>query len=145
MEPEGALQQMPLIQVLFVLQNTPTFRVELPGLTFSSFEREGPIPSKFELAVFMHESPEGLLGTAVFRTDLFDQSTIATWMEHFTILLQSIVQRIDTPVHLLEMDTEAERLQKAQRQAGRRRSIKAAKRDQLNLTSGETNQEVIKE
>ena len=141
LEPESSLQQMPLIQVLFVLQNTPAFRVELPGLTFSSFEREGPIPSKFELAVFMHESPEGLLGTAVFRTDLFDQSTIATWMEHFTILLQSIVQRIDTPVHMLEMHTEAEKLQQTQKGAERRRSIRATKRGQLDITDINTDQE----
>jgi acyl carrier protein len=140
LEPGASLQRMPLVQVLFVLQNTPTFNVELPGLTFSSFEHPGPTPAKFNLAVFMHESPAGLQGTVVFRRDLFDESTIATWMQRFEVLLQSIVRQIDTPVNALEMHTVAEHAKTTKKKFEQKRGIRSARREQFNIPDSDTRQ-----
>jgi non-ribosomal peptide synthetase component F len=122
------------------LQNTPTFNVELPGLTFSSFEHSGPTPAKFNLAVFMHESPAELQGTVVFRRDLFDESTIATWMQRFEVLLQSIVRQIDTPVNALEMHTVAEHAKTTKKKFEQKRGIRSARREQFNIPDSDTRQ-----
>ncbi|WP_144635198.1 non-ribosomal peptide synthetase [Bordetella genomosp. 13] len=65
--------QAPLVQVLFVMQNLPQARFELPGLSVevvdSAAER-----GKFDLAVFVSESDAGLRADWVYRRALYSQA-----------------------------------------------------------------------
>jgi non-ribosomal peptide synthetase component F len=89
-QPERDASRAPLAQVLFVLQNAPVSKLELPGLTLDTME----IPdetSKLDIILALGESPLGLSGAFEYNTDLFDASTIRLMVSHFETLLSEIV------------------------------------------------------
>src|SRR5262249_48560936 len=73
---ERKSHQVPLVNVLFVLQNVPQPVVELPGLTINPENVENNT-AKFDLALFLMEGAEELTGYVNYRTDLFDPESIA--------------------------------------------------------------------
>jgi len=88
LRPERSLSHNPLVQVLFVMQNTPSAKKAFSGLTLSRFEL--PIThSKFDVAVFANENENGLQCHWLYSKDLFEQSTIARMATHFENLLRS--------------------------------------------------------
>jgi non-ribosomal peptide synthetase component F len=64
--------------------------IHLPGLEMSAVEVEGGI-SRFDLAVFIWDLPQGLCGTVEYGTDLFERATIARMIALYERLLQLIV------------------------------------------------------
>ena len=75
LQPQRDLSRQPLFQVMFALQNLPEERLELPGLRLLPMERaEGA--AKFDLFLQVMETPNGLVGSIEYATDLFDPSTI---------------------------------------------------------------------
>jgi non-ribosomal peptide synthetase component F len=101
-------KQTPLVQTLFVLQNAPGNAVAVPGITFKPIEEEH-ISARFDLAVFLHENPQGITGSIVYRTALFKEQTIATLKRRLETILSDIVVRPDTSVDELEIYTEKEK------------------------------------
>lgn len=121
LQPERNLSNTPpLFQVLFVFQNAPMPPLELPGLTLSVLEVENKI-ARFDLALFITETEQGILGKWQYNSDLFDATTITRMTDNFQILLNSIVSQPDARIGNLEMLTEAERkqqnMQKRERKA----------------------------
>jgi len=113
LQPQRHLQQTPLFQVLFVLQNTPLPTLALPGLTLQPLE-EKDLDSgiaKFDLALFMEETPQGLRGTWRYNTDLFEATTIARLSSHFQTLLSSVLSQPEARIDTLEMLSELEKNQ----------------------------------
>lgn len=110
LQPERNLSHTPLFQVMFQLQNTPTPTLELPELTFNILKFNGET-TKFDLALAMIESEEGLRANLTYNVDLFDGPTIARMLRHFQTLLEGIV--VDPNQHLsnLPLLTEAEKHQ----------------------------------
>ena len=90
-QPERELNRQPMFQVMFVLQNAPGQPLELPGLSIAPLESH-PGTSMFDLTLEMVEDEQQLFGFFEYSTELFDESTIAGMIEHFTILLQGIVE-----------------------------------------------------
>ena len=84
----------PLAQVLFVLQNAPDSRLELPGLTLDTIDIADET-SKLDLILGMADSTNGLGGSLEYNTDLFDASTIQLMVRHFENLLSGIVTNPD--------------------------------------------------
>ena len=111
----------PLVQVLFVQQNTPRSLLKLAGLEGSSFGTHVE-SSKFDLAVFMVEGEQGLSASWVYKTDLFDSATVARMAAHYESLLGSIVARPDSRLSLLDFLTEEEKTQQTREQRERRES-----------------------
>ena len=110
LQPERSLGHNPLVQALFVMQNTPRHKEELPGLKLSPF----PTPitrSKFDLAVFMVESDSGLSGDWLYSTDLFDRTTILRIARQFETLLGNAVAQPDNRLTAIDFLTEQERQQ----------------------------------
>ncbi len=105
---ERGLNQTPLINVLFVLQNIPWYERSLPGLTLTSLQQQ-TMTAKFDLALFMQEGPQGLRGTVNYNVDLFDASTIASLISCLQVLLQNIVGQPDLSLDAIEIYTEAEK------------------------------------
>ena len=134
---ERRLNQTPLIQVLFVLQNVLSSQTGLPGITLSSLRSE-TTTAKFDVALFMQESPQGLHGAVTYSTDLFEANTIATLMNRFEVLLHNIVAYPDTPIDALEFYIEAEKVQqvkaKEERLGASRRKLKMARGAGIDLT-----------
>jgi acyl carrier protein len=110
--------QIPLINVLFVLNNIPQSSLTLPGVTVNAVDIEVQT-AKFDVALFLMERGQEIVGYVNYRTDLFDLTTIVSLICHFKVLLQSIVAGPDLPVGTLEMLTEQEKEQALSKEKAR--------------------------
>ncbi|MBG1243498.1 non-ribosomal peptide synthetase [Nostoc sp. NZL] len=140
LQPERKLGHTPLFQILFVLQNTPNPTVELSELTLTPMEINTGM-ARFDLALFVTETEQGLIGTWKYSTDLFDADSITRMSGHFETLLKNIVAQPDTRINSLEMLTEPEKkhqsLEQKQRQAAKLSKFKTVKPKAVSLPSGE--------
>ena len=73
---------------MFILQNAPRQRLELPGLRLEEIEFD-PGTAKFDLTVDMAEVDEGLSCALEYSTDLFETATITRMLGHFRLLLEA--------------------------------------------------------
>ncbi|KOP26732.1 peptide synthetase [Hapalosiphon sp. MRB220] len=127
LQPERHLTNLvPLFQVLFVLQNTPNSALELPELTLNLLELEGR-SARFDLALFLIETEQGIEGKWQYNGDLFTPDTIIQLTNHWQTLINSIVAQPQSCINTLEMLTEAEKTQHNMQQQER----KAAKRQKF--------------
>ncbi|MCP4261667.1 MAG: amino acid adenylation domain-containing protein [Planctomycetes bacterium] len=106
-QPERSLSHSPLFQVMFVLQNAHTEKLELPGLSLNVLDREG-VTSKFDLTLSMEETDKELIGEFEYNTDLFDQETIRRMISHFLSIVESVTANPDDKVRSLPMLKESE-------------------------------------
>src|SRR5207248_4644287 len=68
LQPQHSLDRMPLVQVLFVLQNMPLSQSDLSGVTLHPFRNE-TTTAKFDLALFVFEGTQGLRGGVTYSSD----------------------------------------------------------------------------
>ncbi len=90
----------PLVQMLFVMQNTPRNHFDIPGLDVEFL----PAPvttSKFDSAVFVKEGTDGLSVEWVFSTDLYRRETIqqacAGWLRRMQKIVGNPTELLDAP------------------------------------------------
>ena len=110
LQPERDLSHTPLFQVMFVLQNAPTFELELTGLTVNPLLIKGTT-SRFDLTLSMENTPTGLVAWWEYNTDLFDASTIERMTGHFVTLLEGIIANPKERISQLPLLTEIEQQQ----------------------------------
>ena len=127
LHPDRALNQNPLFQVAFALQNAPAQPLELPELTFSPQQLDVQT-ARFDLELHLwerspnssesNESPsnklwvdtsEGISGMMIYSADLFDEATISRMIGHFQTLLESIVANPEERIAHLQYMSEQER------------------------------------
>lgn len=87
----------PLLQVLFVMQNTPQARFEIPGLDIVI----SPAPvttSKFDMAIFVQENPDGIQIEWIYATHLYHRETMEKMMNTWNELLEQVVATPETPL-----------------------------------------------
>ncbi len=82
LQPERSINQSPLFQVLFVLQNAPAGALELLGLEIAPIPVD-PEGLKFDLTLAFELSGSGLLGLLDYDRDLFDATTVQRLGRHF--------------------------------------------------------------
>ena len=111
LRPERKLSHSPLVQVLFVEQNTPAGDQTMPGLKIGRFPLE--VPSKFDMALFMSESRGEMRGRWVYNPDLFDLGTIARMAANFELLLKKAAA--DPGLRLSQLSELVEEADKQQR------------------------------
>jgi hypothetical protein len=137
LQPKRALGHTPLFQVLFVFQNVPSTPLKLSGLTVRPLEIDNGT-CKFDLSLFVRRTGEGLVGTWVYKTDLFEATTITRMTAHLQRLLESIVAQPDAPVSTLEFLTPAERerltMLDQQREDAQLRKLRGARRKSVDLS-----------
>ena len=107
---EGDLGHASPFQVIFIFENAPTPSPELSGLTVSPLGVDTGT-TKFDLSLFMTDTKQGLVGTLVYKPDLFDAAAITRMLEHFQTLLEGIVADPDQHLSELPCLTEGERQQ----------------------------------
>ena len=81
----------PLFQAVFVLHNTPSNELKLPGVELSPFSIESS-SVQFDLILSLSESRDGIAGVMAYNTDLFDEGTISEMVNRYQTLLQVIVE-----------------------------------------------------
>ncbi|HEX6047361.1 MAG TPA: amino acid adenylation domain-containing protein [Pyrinomonadaceae bacterium] len=113
LQPERDMSRSPLFQVMMILQNTPLADVmKLDGLEAT---REGGESgtAKFDLMLSVSETSDGQLHTLwEYNTDLFRSQTIARMMDHFEVLLNSVVNNAEQRLSELKLlrDEEQQRI-----------------------------------
>jgi amino acid adenylation domain-containing protein/HAD superfamily phosphatase (TIGR01681 family) len=110
LHPERNAGHAPLVQVMFVLQNASTQDVKLPQLTVTPLEITNEA-SKFDLTLFMEESPQGFVASFEYSVHLFDDATITRMGGHFQSLLEGITANVEQRLSELPLLTAAERQQ----------------------------------
>ncbi len=90
LQPERSLSHALLFQVMFVLQNAPMGKLELPGLTLNLLELED-LTAQNDIFLSMTEAETGLTAELGYNSDLFDRATIERLAINFQTLLESIV------------------------------------------------------
>ncbi|MEG4487150.1 amino acid adenylation domain-containing protein [Microcoleus sp. D2_18a_B4] len=127
LHPDRALNQNPLFQVAFALQNAPGNRLELPELTLSPQQLDVGT-ARFDLEFHLWErspdrsgsnqspsnklwvdSSEGISGMVIYSADLFDEATITRLIGHFQALLESIVTNPEQRIANLQYLSAQER------------------------------------
>jgi aspartate racemase len=110
LQPGRDRSRTPLFQVMFVLQNTPTSALELPGLTVNSLNLDSGT-AKFDLTLFIMETAQGLRASLEYNTDLFNAATITRMLGNFQTLLEGIVANPQQRLSDLPLLTAAEKHQ----------------------------------
>ena len=140
LRPDRSLNQTPLFQVLFVMQNMPMPALELGGLTLTPIEQDSGL-AKFDLVLFVGETEQGIAGTWKYNTDLFEAAAIEQMSGRFETLLNSIVAEPETRLNNLEILTEAEKKQQAMQEVKREKlnfsKFKSVKPKVVTLPDGE--------
>ncbi|WP_317925052.1 non-ribosomal peptide synthetase [Cupriavidus sp. TA19] len=90
----------PLVQALFVLQNTPAGQLDMPGVQAAMLP---PIErtSKFDMALFLEPESEQeaapLRGDWVFASALFESATVARFAAEWLATLEALLRAPDQP------------------------------------------------
>ncbi|MGB7926380.1 MAG: condensation domain-containing protein, partial [Pyrinomonadaceae bacterium] len=122
LQPGRNLSYNPLVQVVLSVQNAPAERFELPGLTLSLADNGAVTTTKWDLALFVWETGEGLSGGWKYNTDLFDEATIKRMSGHLLTLLESVIADPTASLSKLEMLTRQERAQREQEKTSRKKA-----------------------
>ena len=110
LNPERNVSHTPIFQVMFGMQNGPSETITRAGLTF----KHVPVVSdtaKFDLTLFVTETPSGLNCRFEYNKDLFEKSTIARMLGHYETLLEGIVKDPDRRISQLPLLTPGEQIQ----------------------------------
>ncbi len=110
LRPERDLSRTPLFQVMFVGQNAPLRRLEIPGLVLQPREVDLGT-ARFDLSLSMGEADGGWLGIWKYSTDLFDAGTMERMAGHLERLLAVAVAEPGRPLATLPMLSDTERFQ----------------------------------
>jgi hypothetical protein len=105
LRPERRTNINPLFQVMFVLQNTPTTALKLPGLTIQLLGASKGT-AKLDLILAIRETKEGLIGDLEYSTELFAARTITRLAQHFEMILACLVAHPDSHLSTLLLTTE---------------------------------------
>ncbi|NNB85299.1 amino acid adenylation domain-containing protein, partial [Corallococcus exiguus] len=108
LKPERNLAHSPLFQVWFVLNQPEPGARAVSGLALRPLEMDLGV-SKFDLTLFLSDTPEGLAGSFEYNTDLFDNTTIARLGDHLRLLLETVVADPSARLARLELLTPSER------------------------------------
>ncbi|WP_284332129.1 non-ribosomal peptide synthetase, partial [Dyella flagellata] len=116
LNPRRSASQHPLFQVAVVLQNNADAQWQFSGLSTTP-QTTGYGVAKFDLTFSFierdaaHGSPQKLLGSVQYATDLFDAATAERMVRQLVRLLQNVADHADTKLAELDLLEHAERQQ----------------------------------
>ena len=87
LHPERDLSYTPIVQTVLVLQNAPTETLNISSLSLRPVEVHSAT-SMFDLILGIIDTPQGLIGNAVYNTDLFERETISELLDNYVALLR---------------------------------------------------------
>ncbi len=89
LQPNRKLNQNPLFQVLFTLENTPDYNIDLDGLSAELVEVETGL-SKFDLQLTV-DWREELRLSCRYKADLFDASSVRRLLRVYQVALEAAI------------------------------------------------------
>jgi amino acid adenylation domain-containing protein len=106
LQPKRDLSQNPLFQIMFVLHNNPDPVLKSSDLILNFLEIDNGT-AKFDLALEMANTGQGITGVWEYSTELFDTATIERLTEHFRTLIAGIVAEPSQHLSQLPLLTKA--------------------------------------
>ena len=107
---ERDLSRTPLFQTLLTLHTAAAGygeQEDFAGLSSEPFH-PGSLRVKGDLTLDLWPRPEGMLGSLLYSTELFDHDTMAALAARFEVLLEAIVAAPETPIQALRLLPDAE-------------------------------------
>ena len=104
LEHEQHRQRRSLCQGMFILQNAMRQPAKLSDLTLSfigadeSVGELGLTVTAFDIVLTLWESPQGLAGSCIYKTTLFDATTINQLLEDYQRVLKRIIIQPEQPL-----------------------------------------------
>ncbi|MFJ6836223.1 amino acid adenylation domain-containing protein [Streptomyces sp. NPDC091209] len=108
LSPERDLARNPLVQVLYTHTDTTTSRFDLAAATGAPY-RIDLTTAKFDLTLDLRDGDGRTDLAFVYRTDLFEEASVAALARHTVNLLQAFHATPDTPLSAIDPLTPAER------------------------------------
>jgi amino acid adenylation domain-containing protein len=108
LHPQRGSNHMPLVQVVFSLNNEFVDREVFPGIQTEEIETSNGT-AKFDLTFVAKETAKGLSVVAEYNCDLFKRDRIERMLGHFQMLLQSALENPSVRIGDLELLTSEER------------------------------------
>ena len=108
LRPERTSSYSPLVQTMFVLQNSPTPSLNL-GAATAEYINVDTSTSKFDMVLSIEEANGTLLADMEYNADLFEAATIKRLLQNFAVLLEATVANPHQRVSELPLLTEGER------------------------------------
>jgi SAM-dependent methyltransferase/alpha-ketoglutarate-dependent taurine dioxygenase len=134
LKPERDLRRNPIVQVLFVMQNTEQRTLRLSGTTVEPFKLSNA-SSRFDLALFVSEKENGLHGLWRYNPDLFASTTVSKFASQFENLLTRIVADPHARLHEItgtkQMPAPVNQFRKTRRRAVDLSQLRTVKTDFL--------------
>jgi amino acid adenylation domain-containing protein len=107
LQPTRAIGRNPIFQVVFVLQNVDQPIMKMDGV--SAPVQVPPSPeTKFDLELYLQDTPSGLQGSFVYSTDLFEPAFIERMVERFQKLMETVVAQPNKRLSTLSLLQESE-------------------------------------
>src|SRR5439155_6543006 len=100
--PERELGRNPLVDVVFVHQETPSYAPEAEA-AIEPWEHAGSSVARFDLELHTQVTGDGAGGAFIYKTDLFDRGTIERLARRWIRLLERVAERPDTPLSRLPL------------------------------------------
>jgi amino acid adenylation domain-containing protein len=110
LNPQRSLLHNPIFQVGLALEHWEADRFSLPGVTVEPLRLETGV-SRFELMLWLTQTPDGLEASLEYSTDLFDDPTADRLLGYFEHLLRHFGDHLATPLSRLDLLPAAERRQ----------------------------------
>ena len=108
LQPERHSSRHPIFQSVVTLRNRQSDRVQLAGVG-GAWRNLASATAKYDLLLALSESPDGLVGTVEYASELFDQSRIEGWVEQFTGTIRDVISDVEQPVGELAALSDAAR------------------------------------
>jgi non-ribosomal peptide synthetase component F len=124
LEDKRKIERASLFQVMFIYHNSIFRPADLPGLTFSrpepAWERAdaGVTLTTCDLVFLLKETGEGLAGSVIFKSRVFDSAAAGAIRETFTRVLEMIIRSPEIKV----ADLAVSKAQYRKGQSGKRKT-----------------------
>jgi surfactin family lipopeptide synthetase A len=109
LQPKRSVNQSPLVQVAFTMQNVPMGTISLPGLDVETVPFDAGI-SRLDLSVEVWPEGECFRCDFEFSHDLFDEGMILALQSHYKALLSAAVFDPSQRLHALPLLSPQERI-----------------------------------
>jgi SAM-dependent methyltransferase/alpha-ketoglutarate-dependent taurine dioxygenase len=137
LKPPRDLTRNPVVQVLFVMQNTEQSSLRLTGATVEPIKLVNA-SSRFDLALFMTERDNGLEGLWRYNSDLFTAERMRKLAAAFAGLLTRVVADPAAPVSTLAMASTPENDSKSRAAESKIGHFRSARRRAVDLAQVRT-------
>ncbi|KAF9354377.1 hypothetical protein BGX26_007800, partial [Mortierella sp. AD094] len=101
-QPTRRLDLSPLFQVMFAWQNNDQGSLDLPGITAAPFDTSFDV-AKFDLELHLSEVDDGIVGSLIFSTALFERSTIKRHVGYLQAMLKAMATDITQSVTSVDL------------------------------------------